>query len=90
MNDKTLNTIIKEIRDEQQISPFIKDETLKQYVKDGEYDINQNSGTQIDYKDDLFARRLLKNYVMYANHKRLAEFKQLYYSDYAQLQAKYY
>ncbi len=90
MDDKTLTTIIKEIRDEQQISPVIKDEPLIQYIKDGEYDINENSGVQIDYNKDLFARRLLKNYVLYANHKRLAEFKQLYYSDYAKLQAKYY
>lgn len=90
MNDKILKIVVQEIRNEQQISPFIKDETLIQYVKDGEYDINENSGAQIDYNEDLFARRLLKNYVLYANHKRLAEFKQLYYSDYAKLQAKYY
>ena len=36
------------------------------------------------------ARVLLKNYVLYANYKRLAEFKELYMSDYVALQIKYY
>lgn len=90
MNDQSLNLIVKEIRDEQHISPFIKDEIIRKIVLDGEYDINESSGAVIDYNVDLTARRLLKNYVMYANNKRLAEFKQLYYEDYAKLQAKYY
>lgn len=90
MNEESLNLIVKEIRDEQHISPFIKDEIIKGFVLDGEYDINESSGAVIDYEEDLVARRLLKNYVMYANNKRLAEFKQLYYSEYAKLQAKYY
>lgn len=90
MNEKSLDLIVKEIRGEQHISPLIQDETIKGFVLDGEYDINESSGAIIDYDKDLVARRLLKNYVMYANNKRLAEFKQLYYSDYAKLQAKYY
>ena len=90
MNEQSLIAIVKEIRDEQHISPFVKDKIIKKFVLDGEYDINESSGILIDYDKDLAARRLLKNYVMYANNKRLAEFKQLYYSDYAKLQAKYY
>lgn len=90
MNDKELNLIVQEIRDEQHISIFIKDKTIEDFVLDGIYDINESSGAMIDYNKDLIARRLLKNYVMYANNNRLAEFKQLYYSDYAKLQANYY
>lgn len=90
MNEKSLTSIVKSIRDEQHISPFIKDEIIKDFVLNGIYDINESSGAEIDYDEDLVARRLLKNYVMYAKNKRLAEFKQLYYSEYALLQAKYY
>ena len=90
MNEESLNLIVNQIRDEQHISPFIKDEIIKGFVLDGIYDINESSGAMIDYNEDLIARRLLKNYVMYANNNRLAEFKQLYYSDYAKLQANYY
>ena len=68
----------------------IKDESLINYIKEAEYSINQNSGNSIDYDKDLEARSLLKNYVLYANDKRLAEFKQLYCGEYAKLQAKYY
>lgn len=90
MTKEKLSVIIKEIRSEQQISPFINDDNITNYVKEGIYDINSSSGFEIDYDKDLNARSLLKNYVLYANHKRLAEFKELYISDYAKLQAKYY
>ena len=46
--------------------------------------------TKLDFSKDLKARSLLKNYVMYANHKRLAEFKELYRSEYLELQREYY
>lgn len=90
MTEDQLKKIINEIRTEQQISPFISDESIINYVKEGIYDINDSSGFEIDYSTDLIARSLLKNYVLYANHKRLAEFKELYTPDYAKLQAKYY
>lgn len=90
MSDDQINEILKEIKDEQQIPSFFNDQILINYIKEAEYNINQNSGVTIDYDDDLDARSLLKNYVLYANHKRLAEFKQLYCGEYAKLQAKYY
>lgn len=90
MTDANVRKILEEIIDEQQISPFVKTDGLVNYINEGIYDINQSSGTKIDYEKDLKARSLLKNYVLYANHKRLAEFKELYYSEYAALQAKYY
>lgn len=88
--DEIIKDIIKEVRQEQTISPNIKDEILISYVKEGIYDINVSSGTIIDFNEDLTARSLLKTYVLYATYKRLAEFKELYFSDYATLQAKYY
>lgn len=83
-------SLMKEIRLEQHISPFRENEEFVGYVKDGIYDINDKCGTKIDYDRDLKARSLLKNYVLYADFKRLAEFKELYGGEYAELQAKYY
>lgn len=90
MNDTQINELITEIKGEQHISPFEEDEVLKGYIKEAEYDINDKAGAKIDYEKDLKARSLLKNYVLYARFKRLAEFKQLYVGEYANLQADYY
>lgn len=90
MDDTQIKELLQEIRDEQHISKSEKDETLKTYVKEAEFDINDTCGRQINYKEDLKARSLLKNYVVYARFKRLAEFKQLYGGEYVKLQAKYY
>lgn len=88
MDDTQLLKLLQEIRNEQH--PLEDDETIMGYIKDGEYDINGDSGEIIDYEIDLKAKSLLKNYVLYARYKRLAEFKQLYAGEYANLQAKYY
>lgn len=88
MTDAQIQKLLQEIKNEQH--PLEDDETLIGYIKDGEYDINEDSGEKIDYEIDLKAKSLLKNYVLYARYKRLAEFKQLYVGDYAYLQAKYY
>ena len=82
--------IIKEIRLEQHISPYRESEEFEGYVKEGMYNINNHCGAVIDYDKDLDARSLLKNYVLYADYKRLAEFKELYAGEYAKLQAEYY
>lgn len=90
MNDTQIKKIVDEIREEQHISPFEEEKVLEGYIKEAEYDINKSSGTKINYEEDLKARSLLKNYVLYARFKRLAEFKQLYVGEYANLQAEYY
>lgn len=90
MNGTQIKTLIEEIRGEQHITPFEKDEVLQNYIKEAEYDINESSGAEIDYEKDLKARSLLKNYVLYCRFGRLAEFKQLYVGEYANLQAEYY
>lgn len=90
MKDTQIEELLQEIKNEQHPSPYKDDKEFIQYIKDGEYDINQVCGTEIDYEKDLQARSLLKNYVLYADYKRLAEFKQLYGAEYAHLQAKYY
>lgn len=88
-DEKLISDLIKEIRDEQSISPRQKDTVFKQYLFEGIYSINKAVGFEIDYDEDLEARSLLKNYVLYANYKRLAEFKELYEKDYVSLQIKY-
>lgn len=90
MIDTSIKSLITEIRGEQHISPFEEDGVLESYIKEAEYDINEATGTEIDYEKDLKARSLLKNYVFYARFGRLAEFKQLYGGEYAYLQAIYY
>lgn len=90
MNDIQIKELLQEIKEEQHISPFEEDSVVMGYIKEAEYDINDKAGHQIDYEADLTAKSLLKNYVLYARGKRLAEFKQLYGGEYANLQAKYY
>lgn len=90
MDDTQIGQLLKEIRDEQHITPFEKDTTIIGYIKEAEFDINKIAGAKIDYEIDLKARSLLKNYVFYTREKRLAEFKQLYGEQYALLQAEYY
>lgn len=88
MEGKTITAILKEIRYEQH--PIENDEAIKGYIKDAEYNINYDVGAKIDYDKDLDARKLLKYYVFYDRHKRLAEFKSMYEGEYGNLQAKYY
>jgi len=90
MNDTQIQELIEQIRKEQHISPFEDDDVIKGYIKEAEYDINYHCGAEIDYEEDLKARSLLKDYVLYAREKRLAEFRQLYAGEYAILQAEYY
>lgn len=90
MSETQIQKLVQEIKEEQQISPFFDDKVIERYVKEAEYDINDNCGTKIDYEKDLKARSLLKNYVLYANHKKLSEFKILYGGEYAELQMEYY
>lgn len=90
MTETQRKALIKEIRAEQHISSNEEDDVLGQIIKEAEFDINNKAGANIDYDKDLTARGLLKNYVMYDRFARLAEFKQLYVGDYADLQAKYY
>lgn len=90
MDDTQIKSLITEIRGEQHISPFEEDKVLEGYIKEAEYDINNHTGAEIDYEKDLKAKSLLKNYVLYSRFKRLAEFKQLYVGEYANLQADYY
>ena len=88
--DAIISGLLEDIKAEQQISPFLDDTPLKNYIKDGIFDIENNVGFEIDFAKDLKARTLLKTYVLYANHKRLSEFKQLYGGDYIELHRKYY
>lgn len=90
MEKEKLKNLISEIRIEQQISPLIPDEPFESYIKEGIQDIDNIAGTKIQYQIDLEARSLLKNYVMYANHKRLFEFKEVYAGEYTKLQIKYF
>ena len=90
MTDSQLYELLEEIRGEQHISLNEDDNVVMGYLKDAQYDIDECCGEKINYKVDLKARSLLKNFVLYARYSRLAEFRQLYAGEYAYLQAKYY
>lgn len=90
MDNSIIKVILDEIRNEQHISPFREDEEFTPYIKEGMYDINRFCGAEIDYEKDLKARRLLKDFVLYADYKRLAEFKEKYIGEYDALQREYY
>lgn len=90
MSAEQLNEILEQVKLEQHTSPFQDDEELLGYIKEGIFDINTIVGAEINYSEDLQARTLLKNYVLYANFKKTAEFKEVYGGEYAFLQAKYY
>lgn len=90
MNDIQLFSVLSEVKEEQQLSPFVDTKYLENYIKEGEARINSIVGVAVDYEKDLQARALLKTYVLYANHKSLAEFMELYQGDYLELQAKYF
>lgn len=82
--------LINEIRVENQLSPLFSDDAINIYIDSGIQEIDNACGVEVDYEEDLEARTLLKNYVLYSHHKRLAEFREVYVSEYTKLQIKYY
>ena len=90
MDEGQIEVFLNSYREENHVSPFRNDIEFKEYIEDGIEDINGYCGAKIDYTKDRDARRLLKNYVLYADYKKLEEFKQLYKGDYDKLQRKYY
>lgn len=81
--------IINEIFDEKHLSPMLNKIIFINFVKEGEQDIDEAVGCQINYSEDLKARSLLKNYVLYASKNLLHIFKENYKEEYVSLQFKY-
>lgn len=86
MTDSEITELINEYREENHISPFREDSEFINYIKEGVQDINDYVGQEIDYKTNLIARSLLKRYVLYADYKKLEEFKQKNITEYDKLQ----
>ncbi len=83
--------ILSEFKEENHISSLREDdESILNYIREGIADINENNGTITDFDKDLISRRLLKLYVLYADNKRVAEFKSLYAGEYAERQRFYF
>lgn len=77
LEERSLLELIKEVRTEFQIPPYFKDTGLKNYALEGEaYLMSRNPGR--DIKMDKTYRMLLKNYIYYAYHHRVNEWKQNY------------
>ena len=88
-DENLIAELVKEIRKEQTISPKINDDNFRNFIVEAMYNINYETGEYINFINDLDAKSLLKNYVLYARYNRLAEFKELYRREYASLQFKY-
>lgn len=84
-----ISVLVDEIILEQHISPNIPKKEINNYVKNAIFSINSSVGEMINYNEDLDARRLLKNYCLYARYNKLAEFNQIYESEYVKLQFRY-
>lgn len=83
--------LIDEIKEEQQVSTLREDDSIfLRYIREGMADINENNGVETNFEEDLISRRLLKLYVLFADNKKLAEFKVLYAGDYAERQRYYF
>lgn len=77
LNEDTINQLIIEIREGYNIPFFFSDEMLFQAIQEGNYYLSRLVGN-IDYDEDLQARMLLKNYVLYSYHNRLDDFEDNY------------
>ncbi|WP_159641654.1 hypothetical protein [Erysipelothrix anatis] len=88
--DKIIKELIEEVRQEFALSPFDTNSMITTYLNEGIYDIERIAGAKIDFNNDLQARVLLKNYVNYRRHGRLAEFKEVYAGEYTEIQIKYF
>lgn len=88
-NNDSIIKLLEEIRVEKKISPLKDMKDFKNILLTGIYDIEEKIGFYIDFDNDLKARDLLKNYVLYSTHNLLAKFKEDYFSEYTELQIKY-
>ena len=77
MEESVLQQLIHEVRQEFQIPPYFKDEGLKNYALEGAARLlGLNPGR--DVETDLVYRSLLKNYIYYAFHHQINEWRQNY------------
>lgn len=73
MTEDNIHILCVEIRRDNQIPPYIADDVIHDYIKDGEAELS-NMVNDVDFETDIVARSILKTYVLYAHHKMLDEF----------------
>ena len=81
----TYDTLIEEFRTDYQIAPYVSDDTLTRYAKEGEGALS-NLVLSVDFERDHIARSLLKNYMYYAMNHVVNEFWENYRNDVTQWQ----
>lgn len=74
-----MDQLIDEIREEFQIPPYFPDESLANYIIEGEAYLGTLNPV-VKLEEDMMFRSLLKNYVYYAYNHRINEFDQNYRS----------
>ena len=87
--EEAIEKILEEIRINHKISPLRNIKDLTSNLLEGIYDIETFVGSYIDFDEDLTARKLLKDYVLFSDFNMISKFKEEYYSEYVSLQIKY-
>ena len=72
-----LESLIYEVREEFQIPPYFLDESILNYLREGEARL-KFLNPLADLKTDTTYKMLLKNYVYYAYHHKVNEFEENY------------
>lgn len=88
-NESSIQGLLEEIKIEQKISPLRDIKELEKYLKQGIYDIEYYVGKMVNFDEDLQARDLLKNYVLFSDHNLKSAFRKDYEDEYISLQIKY-
>ena len=80
LGEDTLHELVGEVREDFQIPPYFPDKSLENYTKEGYKTLlDLKPGADIVH-DDTF-RMLLKNYVNYAYHHKVNEWRENYKGD---------
>lgn len=80
LGENTLYLLVNEVRVDFQIPPYFPDESLERYAKEGyRVLIDLNPGADI-VRDETF-QMLLRNYMNYAYHHKVNEWRKNYESD---------
>ena len=63
-----------------------EDDDLTEYIQEGIYYLEKLTGTKLDFKENLFARTLLRDYVRYAINNATEYFEVNFQSEILRLQ----
>lgn len=78
LKEETVQILIDEIRKGYNIPFYFENDSIRKSINEADYYLNSCVQEDIDYDEDLTARELLKNRVLYSFHNRLDDFRENY------------